>query len=191
MTVRCRPLDQAAEAAWDAFVTGQHAGTFFHLSGWRGVIERAFGQRTRYLLAERDGAITGVLPLVHMRSRLFGDALVSNPFCVYGGPLAADAESADALTGAAGEMMRGTGGPTLEFRFQNVLEPLRDGWAGRADGLYVTFRRPIVADAEANLKAIPRKQRAVVRKGMKIAAEICIYTNGNLVVEAIEGSGPV
>ncbi len=167
MTVRCRPLEPAAEAAWDAFVTAQEAGTFFHLSGWRQVIDRAFGQRTRYVLAERDGAITGVLPMVHMRSRLFGNALVSNPFCVYGGPLAGDAESADALTNHAVEMMRETGVPTLEFRFQGVLEPLREGWATRADGLYVTFRKPIVADADANLKAIPRKQRAVVRKGMQ------------------------
>ncbi len=174
MTVRCRPLDPAAEAAWDGFVTAQQAGTFFHLSGWRQVIDRAFGQRTRYVLAERDGAITGVLPMVHMRSRLFGNALVSNPFCVYGGPLAADAESADALTEHAVGMMRATGVPTLEFRFLNALEPLREGWATRADGLYVTFRKPIVADAEANLKAIPRKQRAVVRKGMQNGLTVAV-----------------
>ena len=33
--------------------------------------------------------------------------------------------------------------------------------------LYVTFRKEILPDAEANLLAIPRKQRAMVRKGIK------------------------
>ena len=166
MAVTCRPLETAAEPAWDAFVTGQPGGTFFHLTGWRRVIGRAFGHPTHYVLAERDGAITGVLPLVHVRSRLFGQALVSNPFCVYGGPLAADAESADALADHAATLLRRTGVPSLEFRFLHP-EPEREGWVSRADQLYVTFRKPIVADAETNLKAIPRKQRAVVRKGIQ------------------------
>ncbi len=51
---------------------------------------RAFGHPTHYLLAERDGAICGVLPLAEVRSRLFGHALVSTPFCVYGGIVATD-----------------------------------------------------------------------------------------------------
>ncbi len=165
MAVVCKPLDAAAQPAWDAFVTAQPGGTFFHLSGWRTAIERGFGHAGHYVLAERDGAITGVLPLVHIRSRLFGPSLISNPFCVYGGPLAADAESADALTAHAAGLMRSTGVPALEFRFQHA-EPLREGWSSRAEPLYVTFRKPILADAEAGLKAIPRKQRAVIRKGI-------------------------
>ena len=61
--------------------------------------------------------------------------------------------------------MARTGVPVLEFRFAAPPEPLRDGWEERSS-LYVTFRKPIVADADANLKAIPRKQRAVIRKAM-------------------------
>ncbi len=166
MTVSCRPLAEATEAAWDRFVTEQPGGTFFHLSAWAGVISRAFGHTAHYVMAERDGAITGVLPLVHIRSRLFGNALVSNPFCVYGGPLAVDAESDAALTAHAVGLMRETGVPVLEFRFQQRPEDL-EGWIARGDELYVTFRKPIVADAEVNLKAIPRKQRAVVRKAIQ------------------------
>jgi FemAB-related protein (PEP-CTERM system-associated) len=39
-------------------------------------------------------------------------------------------------------------------------------WPARS-GFHVTFRKPIAADAEANMKAIPRKQRAMVRKGIE------------------------
>jgi FemAB-related protein (PEP-CTERM system-associated) len=168
MTLVCKPLEPAAEAAWDAFVERSAEGTFFHLSAWRGVIERAFRHPTHYVLAERDGAITGVLPLVHVRSRLFGNRLISTPFCVYGGPLAADAESAAALSDHAAALLRRAGAASVEFRFREAgaSKAGASEWLARPD-LYVTFRRPLAADAQANMQAIPRKQRAMVRKGIE------------------------
>ena len=55
---------------WDAFVETCPNATFFHLAGWKQVIEHAFGHRAYYLLAETGGEICGVLPLVHIKSRL-------------------------------------------------------------------------------------------------------------------------
>jgi hypothetical protein len=86
MAVAIRPLGQAAAAAWDAFVEAHPDGTFFHRAAWATIIEQAFGHRTLYVYAERDGAITGVLPLAQVKTLLFGNALISVPFCVYGGP---------------------------------------------------------------------------------------------------------
>ena len=77
----CRPGD---ERAWDEFVFAHPGGTFFHLAGWRRVIERAFRHPTHYLIAERSGVITGVLPLTHVKSLLFGSSLISNAFGVRG-----------------------------------------------------------------------------------------------------------
>lgn len=158
----CKPLDKATAPAWDAFVERMPEGTFFHLSTWRRVIERAFRHPTHYVFAERDGAISGVLPLARVRSRLFGDRLISTPFCVYGGPLAADAASAAALADYAAALMRRIGASAVEFREQTDNP---GDWLTRPD-LYVTFRRPITVDPEANMRAIPRKQRAMVRKGI-------------------------
>ena len=169
MAVVCRPLDASSAAAWDAFVASRQDATFFHRAAWAGVLSRAFGHRTHYLLATQDGAVTGVLPLAQVRSPLFGHSLISAPFCVYGGPLAADRESFDALVGAAATLLGSTGAASLELRFRQAPP---DGWLDAAqwparDDLYVTFRKPIAADDDANLKAIPRKQRAVVRKGIE------------------------
>ena len=169
MALACRPLDQAAIPAWDAFVRAHPQGTFFHLAAWAGVIERTFGHTAHHVLAERDGAVVGVLPLVHVRTRLFGNALVSTPFCVYGGPLAADGETAAALTAHAVALQKRTGAAVTEFRY--LHPPAEDwlddaAWPGKTD-LYVTFRKPVGADDDANLKAIPRKQRAMVRKGIE------------------------
>ena len=164
MSVIVRPLDSASEAAWDHFVDAMPAGTFFHRAGWATVIETAFGHTTHYSFTERDGSITGVLPLVRVKTLLFGDSLISNPFCVYGGPLAADAESEAALIAHAEALLKTTGASALEFRHQ-VAAPETDGWIDGPD-LYVTFRRPIESDLDRNMKAIPRKQRAMVRKGI-------------------------
>jgi len=156
-------------AVWNAFVFGRPEGTFFHRAEWSDIVRESFGHRPHYLLAERAGTITGVLPLVEMRSLLFGRALVSTPFCVYGGILAADEQSHAALTAAACELAQQLRVDHLEMRSRARSHPT---WPVK--DLYVTFRRPIDADPDRNLQAIPRKQRAVVRKGMKegLRAEI-------------------
>ena len=163
MTLVLRPLDEAREPAWDAFVSAMPDGSFFHLSAWARVISRAFGHQPHYTLAERDGSIVGILPLAHVKTRLFGNTLISVPFCVYGGIVAADGEARAALEDHAGVLMGKTGATAVEMRYR---EPVDNGWLAGPD-LYVTFRRPIEADNEKNMKAIPRKQRAMVRKGIQ------------------------
>ncbi|MCR0985097.1 FemAB family XrtA/PEP-CTERM system-associated protein [Roseomonas populi] len=162
MAVRIRPFEDAAAGAWDRFVHASPDATFFHLSAWQRVIVEAFGHATHYAFAEQDGAVVGVLPLARIRTRLFGDALVSTPFCVYGGPVSATPEAAAALEDHARDLMRRTGTPCLEFRRIGAPDL---GWQVRPP-LYYTFRKPITGDAEADMKAIPRKQRAMVRKGL-------------------------
>jgi FemAB-related protein (PEP-CTERM system-associated) len=173
MSVVFGHLDNSNAAAWDRFVAAMPGGTFFHRAGWAQVVETAFGHATHYSFTERDGAITGVLPLARVKTRLFGDTLISVPFCVYGGPLAADAESAATLVAHAATLGARTGVSAIEFRHREAAgsdpatrDALGSGWVERPE-LYVTFRKPIVADHERNMKAIPRKQRAMVRKGIK------------------------
>ena len=163
MAVRIRELDEASRGAWDKFVQATPEATFFHLSAWAEVIRGAFGHATHYALAEQDGAITGVLPLARMRTWLFGDTLASTPYCVYGGPVASTPEAAAALESHALGLMRRIGAPSLEFRRLHRPDP---GWPVRPP-LYYTFRKPITGNAEADMKAIPRKQRAMVRKGIQ------------------------
>lgn len=158
-----RPLRSGDEQSWDDFVLARPEGTFFHLAGWKRVIERAFRHRTHYLVAERGGSVTGILPLTHVKSRMFGSSLISNAFAVRGGPIAADAESLRALEGEAVRLMESLTIPVLEMR---DFSASRADWPSKSD-LYVTFRRLLDPSIERNLKAIPRKQRAMVRKGIR------------------------
>jgi len=157
-----RPLADQDAPLWDAFVEAAPDGTFFHLAGWRRVLAESFGHKTYFVLAESGGDIRGVLPLVHVKSRLFSNGLISNAFCVYGGPLAADAEALAALDRYALTLMQETGADFIEYRNRTPSHP---DWACK-DDLYVTFRKEIDPSPEVNLKAIPRKQRAVVRKAL-------------------------
>lgn len=168
---RVHELASTAEARWDGFVGECTDATFFHRAGWKRVIEESLGHKTYFLYAEDPaGAIVGVLPLVFIRSPLFGRTLTSTAFCVYGGPAATTPGAAEALTARAVEIARHLRVGHLEYRSRRRTQ---SDWHHNSS-LYVTFRRAIDPDPEKNMLAIPRKQRAMVRKGIKqgLASEL-------------------
>jgi len=154
---------------WDAFVEACDEATFFHLSGWKRVIEKSFGHNTHYLYVEKDNKIQAILPLGHIKSLLFGSALISLPFCVYGGIAAENDEARVALEEAAYALAKQLGVDHLELRNQQLHNhstgSQKRDW--KTKDLYATFKKEIDPDPEKNLLAIPRKQRAMVRKGIK------------------------
>ncbi|MDO9194999.1 FemAB family XrtA/PEP-CTERM system-associated protein [Rhodoferax sp.] len=166
---RLEPHDLATAALWDDFVMACPEATFFHRAGWQKIVREVFRHDTYFLYAEADGRIQGVLPLGHVNSWMFGNSLTSLPFAVYGGVAAISTTAADALEQEAQQIARRLGVAHLELRNVN---PRHSDWP--TQDLYVTFRKEILPDDEANLLAIPRKQRAMVRKGIKngLASEI-------------------
>jgi FemAB-related protein (PEP-CTERM system-associated) len=160
--IEVRPVSPAESVRWDEFVSRSAEATFFHRIGWNSLLQDCFGHRTHYLLAERASTIVGVLPLAEVKSVFFGHSLVSLPFCAYGGVAATEPAAITALHRSARELGKRLGVEHLELRDRTRREP---EWPQQ--GLYVTFRKELLPDVEANLAAIPRKQRAVVRKGIK------------------------
>lgn len=151
--------DPATATRIDDFVRRTSGATPFHLTGWSRAVERGCRQRARYLVAERgDGAIVGVLPLTEMRSRLFGKALVSAGFAVDGGILG---DGVEALAAAVWDMGQRIDCPVVELRGG----PVPAGWTTDAT-TYVGFARDLADSDEAELKAIPKRQRAEIRKSI-------------------------
>jgi len=157
-----KTLDDSSIQQWDEFVENSPSSTFFHKAGWKEVIEKSFGHKTYFLYTEDQGKITGILPLVHINSLLFGNSLSSCAFCVYGGILTDKEESYAELNKKACELAEQLGVDHLEMRNKTQLTPERP-----YKELYVTFRKELEDDEEKNMLAIPRKQRAVIRKGIK------------------------
>ncbi|MDL2336246.1 MAG: FemAB family PEP-CTERM system-associated protein [Pseudomonadota bacterium] len=154
--------DAATALRWDRFVMSCPSATFFHRAGWQQIMSAVFRHDTYFLFSETDGVIDGVLPLAHVKSMLFGNSLVSLPFAVYGGVAATEVAVASALEDEAQRIAQRLGVDHLEFRNVNARH---EDWPQQ--DLYVTFRREIFPEEEANMLAIPRKQRAMVRKGIK------------------------
>ncbi|PTN11414.1 FemAB-related protein, PEP-CTERM system-associated [Nitrosomonas aestuarii] len=174
MQVSIHEMQAKDKVRWDRFVEICPEATFFHRAGWKNVIEQAFNHQTRFLYAESNGEIQGVLPLAEINSFLFGHSLSSLPFCVYGGIAANSDIVRKELEWAAKELALQKKVDYLEYR---NIRPVHPDWP-RKD-LHVTFRKAIDPDVEKNLLAIPRKQRAMVRKGLK-------YELGAVVDEDVE-----
>ncbi|MBN2398567.1 MAG: hypothetical protein JXI32_09320, partial [Deltaproteobacteria bacterium] len=125
MPVRIEFLKKGSEVSWDAYVLKHPRGTPYHLSGWRRAIEKAYGHRSYCLIALRGSAdasdagpeeITGVLPLIHLKHVLFGNSLISLPFCDMGGVIADDDAAEAALVRRAIRLSRDVGCGTIELR---------------------------------------------------------------------------
>lgn len=166
--VEVRNVREADVAECEAFVARASASTFFHRLAWRDLLCGELGFEDRYLCAIRNGRIVGLLPLVRVRSRLFGHTLTSLPFCSYGGPLTTDASVEDALVDAAVRL-------GIELRVDRV--ELRSLWplsrtAPRQD-LYSTFRASIPEQLES-MKGIPQKRRNVVRRAVALGLKATV-----------------
>ncbi|WP_420605430.1 FemAB family XrtA/PEP-CTERM system-associated protein [Novosphingopyxis sp.] len=166
--------DAGAMADVQAFLAKREDSTPFHRPAWLKAVRQGCGQKGYYLVARRVAGICGLLPLTEIRSPLFGKALVSTGFAVDGGIIADDHATRRLLTDHAISDAREQGFPTFELR--GGTQPSGEGWSVD-DTTYCGFTRPIEADEDAQLKAVPRKQRAEIRKAL----------GGDLTVET--GSG--
>lgn len=157
--------------AWDGFVRSAPGATHCHLHGWKQVFETCFGHECPYLAAEQDGALVGVLPLVWVRSRLFGRFLVSMPFLNYGGPLG-DRAAVRALVDAAGELAKRQGAHLMELRCRDE-QPLRLPVSHRK----ITVLLDLPADPAKIMNAFTTKQRTKVRRALKEGVQVAYGTD--------------
>ena len=161
MTITIGRVSEAANR-WDEFASLQPGFTHFHRLGWKAVIEQVFGHECLYFTAAlADGSLAGVLPLVRVKSLLFGHYLVSMPFLNYGGPLG-DAPSVRALAAAAEAEARSSGAKLLELRSRVAL-PLELAVSHRK----ITVVLDLPGDAPALFQSFSSKLRSQVRRPQK------------------------
>lgn len=147
---------------WDDFVRSSPGWTHFHLIGWKTVIERVFGHDCVYLAARDDtGRLAGVLPLVRVKSVMFGHFLVSMPFLNYGGPLGSDG-AITALASYAADLAARDGVRLLELRSRGPL-PIALPVSHRK----ITVLLDLPSDASVLWKRLDAKVRSQVRRPQK------------------------
>lgn len=152
----------SVDKTWDRFVEQHPAATVAHLAEWGRLAREVYGHESVYLMAEDGDDLVGVLPLVLLRSRLFGRRLVSMPFLDYGGVLAVPGRGVErALVDEALRVARAQGAQTLGLR---QFEPLDLPYPVSEDR--VTMILPLTTE-EAVWRALPSERRNRVRKGEK------------------------
>ena len=167
-------LIDPADPRIPAFLADCPQATAFHQPEWLAAVAQGTGNRALVLAAERDGALVGYLPLHEIHSPIFGRLLASTGFAVGGGLLLAPGSEPAALLRAAEELALRRTCPAIELRGGTLPEP-GAGWTLRTEA-HCGFVTPLAQDDEAQLLAIPRKQRAEVRKGLERDLAVTVGT---------------
>ena len=157
------PYEEHFRNVWDDYVSRHPAGTVFHLTAWKRVIERTFRFKPRYLFAEENGEVRGVLPLFLASNVIQGRTLISTPFAVYGGPCADDDAVASLLRQSACKLAQDDNVQYLELREQ---KPAAESGFHTKE-LYVSFDLELPGNPEELMKIFPRDTRYMIRKGQK------------------------
>ena len=161
--MKIRRLEDIGAGAWNAVAGAAAEGSFFHLAEWEPVISRSFGFQSEYMAAEDAAGLVGVLPLFVVKRGPLGAALLSTPLCMAGGAAALSPETAEFLERAAIDRAKALGVNYVELR--NTHRRL-DAWHTHEQ--FYAFTRPILETEESNLNAIPKRQRADVRKALAL-----------------------
>jgi FemAB-related protein (PEP-CTERM system-associated) len=164
--VRIRLAADGDPARWNAFVAAAPGGNFYQRYEWQQVNHELLGHAVLSLLAERDERVVGVLPLVHMRSRLFGSILSSMPFVNLGGPAAEDDAVEELLVRDACRRARTLGCDYMEIRTNRALGELA------AVSNRVSMTVPLDGGAGAVWESFSSKHRTNVRRAQQEALEI-------------------
>lgn len=155
------------EEEWDEFAAAQDGVTHFHRFRWRTLMERVFRHECIYLAARGwDGELLGVLPLVRVRSLVFGHYLVSMPFLNYGGPLGSS-EAIRALVDEASALARMEKVKLLELRSRIPL-PVSIPASHRK----ITVVVDLPDSADALLSRFSAKLRSQIRRPQKAGVTV-------------------
>ena len=145
---------------WDAYVESHEQGSIYHLSAWQKLIKEQFGHNSYYLYSEdENNSINGLLPIVQLKSKLFGNYMVSVPYFNYGGTLASDKNISTSLMTKAGEVAKQYSASHVEFRDTQAYE---GDWDLREDKVVMLLDLP--TEVDTLWKDIGTKVRAQVKR---------------------------
>jgi FemAB-related protein (PEP-CTERM system-associated) len=162
-----RQITDSDTVAWERYVSQSPDATFYHRTEWKRIIERSFGHRTYYLMATENGNPVGILPMVHIRSLVFGSIFCSMPFLNFGGVCADDPVVEEALLREAERILKSEKGDYLELRH---LKQTASGIPCKLHKVSMTIE--LKPDPEALWSAFTTKHRTAVRRAAKNGLEL-------------------
>lgn len=165
---------------WDDFVSANPYASVYHLWEWGDVLCRTYDYVRYYLAFQENGNTFGILPFIQIKSYLFGNRLVSLPFCEFGGPLLTDCsdkklikKSVRMLLEYARELPRRLRIGFIEFRQPSELvSSVLSSFGFTVLRRYVTFRIDLTRGEQVLWKKLEKRTRRHVRKALKVGVEV-------------------
>ncbi|HET7218439.1 MAG TPA: FemAB family XrtA/PEP-CTERM system-associated protein [Vicinamibacterales bacterium] len=161
-TVHLLRCDDADREAWDDYVSATDRASFYHRYAWREINRESLGHESCYLAAIDAGRVVGILPFVHVDSRLFGNIACSMPFVNYGGPVGDSEEVETQLVTEATRVADEWGVEFLEIRARRHLG---DTYPTSLHKVSMTVDLP--ADPDEMWKGFKTELRQHIRRGYK------------------------
>ncbi len=161
-------IEAIGESRWNAYVDNCEQASVYHLSGWKSIISKAFNGRCLYFAAiSETGDVSGVLPLVHFKNRLFGNFLVSMPYFNHAGLLSNNAEAEEALLSHVIHVAQGLDVSHLELR---EFHPRHGEWQYKDEKVLMLLDLP--SDPDVLWKSIGSKRRSQVKRPEREGASV-------------------
>jgi FemAB-related protein (PEP-CTERM system-associated) len=155
--------DQDADS-WDQYVLNHLNGLAYHQFAWKRAIEQAYGLKSHYWLAERNGQICGVLPIVLSKKPFSTTQYISLPYCDIGGCLADDENIRTQLLQKVCDFARNEGITKLEMRAGEKI-PSAEGKSNLSGKVRMVLELP--DSSEKLLLNLKSKLRSQVKKPMR------------------------
>jgi serine/alanine adding enzyme len=149
---------------WDKYVVGSRISNCYQLIGWKNVIERSFGHKSYYLLAEdRENKVRGILPLVQLKSALFGNFIISLPYFNYGGICADNEEISTLLLTEAAVIASEKNAEHIELRHTHLIS---NGLPVKTSK--ISMRLELPQKAEELFNSFSSKLRSQIKRPEKV-----------------------
>lgn len=148
------------QQAWDSYVWRHPDAVAYHQFAWGQAVRNAYGFEPVYLIAEDQGQITGVLPLIRLKVPLLGSQLVSLPYCDLGGVLPKDDSVAATLFDYAIDLAKNNNDKKVELRQSAEGNDLE-----QASKVRMVLQLP--GSSDELMKSFKAKLRSQVKKPMK------------------------
>lgn len=179
--MQVRLANSSDKAGWNQAVKSSPDGVIYHTYEWLYVIEKSYGLEPKHLIVEENGTTNGIMPLFLLRSLIWGNKLVSTPFCEYGGPcfLTQDNSITAELLSAIEDIAAKSKARYLEIRapvleFQNTLEQYHFAQPFNYSSFLIDLTKP----PETIWKDFAGRVRTAIRKAQK--SNIRLITAGRI-----------
>ncbi|MBC2695111.1 MAG: FemAB family PEP-CTERM system-associated protein [Desulfobacteraceae bacterium] len=187
MRIIVKQIEPNDSVVWDAYVNAHPQATLYHLYNWKDIIEKTYGHKTYYLIAEQrpnnpTNQVVGILPLVHIKHFLFGNGLISIPFFDLGGILADNDEVEKALLSEAIKLAQKLKAKNIELRHITPISWINSNdsqlttrnsqlathnWVAQTCSHKVRMLLALPESSEELMKSFKSKLRSQIKKPMK------------------------